>query len=63
MGISLTRYIRLDGGAVIAKCGAPSFYIGGATPDTPCLAVGDTYSSITKLAIGSHTTRGANAFL
>ena len=43
------------------KCGANTFHIGGPGADSPCLAVGDTYSAITKLAIGSYTSPGTNA--
>ena len=41
--------------------GANSFNIGGPGADLPCLAVGDSYSAATKLAVGSYTSPGTNA--
>ena len=61
MSNSVQRNIRLEGRSGKAKCDATCFHIGGALPDTPCLAVGDTYSADTKLAVGSYTSPGTNA--
>ena len=61
MANTVQRNIRLEGRSDHAKCGAPSFHIGGSIPDTPCLAIGDTYSAVTKLAVGSYTSPGTNA--
>ena len=60
MANAVQRNIRLEGRA-IAKCGAPSFHIGGTDIANPTLAIGDTYSAVTKLAIGSYTSPGTNA--
>ena len=60
-GNAVQRYIRLEGRVASAKCGAPTLHIGGTGPDSPCLAVGDTHSAITKLAVGSYTSPGNNA--
>ena len=61
MGNAVQRYIRMEGRASSAKCGANSFHIGGPTTDTPCLAVGDSYSATTQLAVGSYTSPGTSA--
>ena len=45
------RSIRFDSRAANARCGVPSLHIGGVVAESPCLAVGDTYSAITKLAV------------
>ena len=61
MGNGVQRNIRLEGRATYAKAGAPSFQLGGSVLTAPTLAVGDTYGTITKLAVGSYTTPGTNA--
>ena len=40
---------------------SPTFCIGGPDTSTPGIAVGDTYSAITKLTIGSYTSPGTNS--
>jgi hypothetical protein len=61
------RNIRLEARAA-AKTGQPSFHIGGGTgavasPDTPSLSVGDTYSAFSnKLSIGSYTLSNATLY-
>ena len=60
-GAAVLRDIRFDGRVSNARCGVPSLRIGGAVAESPCLAVRDTYSAITKLAVGSYTSPGANA--
>ena len=61
MGNAVQRNIRLEGRVARATCGAPTFHIGGSNVDAPSLAVGDTYTGITKLAVGSYTSPGTNA--
>ena len=61
MGNGVHRMIRLEGRAATALCGAPTFCIGGPDTSTPGIAVGDTYSAITKLVVGSYTSLGTNA--
>ena len=51
----------MEGRSGKAECDTTCFHIGGPTPDTPCLAVGDIYSAVTKLAVGSYTSPGTNA--
>ena len=60
MGNAVTRYIRLEGRASNAKCGAPSFHIGGPGADSPCLAVGIVIVLL-LMAVGSYTSPGTNA--
>ena len=55
------RNLRLEGRASYARAGSPSFVLGGSDLTAPTLAVGDTYGTITKLAVGSYTTPGTNA--
>ena len=55
------RNIRFDSRAANARCGVPSLHIGGVVAESPHVAVGDTYSAITTLAVGSYTSLGANA--
>jgi YVTN family beta-propeller protein len=51
------RNIRFESRSGSAKVGNPSFHIGGASPDAPTLAVGDSYAAVAnKLAIGSYTS-------
>ena len=53
-----SRSVRLDNRLSYARCGAPSFHIGGWSADTPSLAVGDAYCAVgNKLTIGSYTAR------
>lgn len=49
------RNIRLESRSASAKCGSPSFHIGGLTPDTCTLAVGDSYAAVAnRLMVGSY---------
>jgi hypothetical protein len=51
------RNIRYEGRTAYSKVGIPAFHIGGANPDIPNLAVGDSYSAFnTNLKIGNFTT-------
>ena len=53
-----SRSIRLENRAGTAKCGAPTFNVGGSSADAPSLAVGDTYCAVAnKLTIGSYNAR------
>jgi len=50
------RNIRYEARGAMARAGAPSFHIGGSSPDNPTLAIGDSYAAVeNKLAIGSYT--------
>ncbi|HWC52855.1 MAG TPA: hypothetical protein VG676_04645 [Chitinophagaceae bacterium] len=51
------RNIRYEARSGYARAGAPSFHIGGASPDNPTLAVGDSYAAFnTNLKIGNYNT-------
>ncbi len=51
------RNIRYEARSGYAKAGTPSFHIGGASPDNPTLAVGDSYAAFnTNLKIGNYNT-------
>lgn len=51
------RNIRYEARAGYGKAGSPSFHIGGASPDNPTLAVGDSYAAFnTNLKIGNYST-------
>lgn len=54
---SSQRNIRYEARSGYAKAGTPSFHIGGASPDNPTLAVGDSYAAFnTNLKIGNYNT-------
>ena len=49
------RNIRYEARASMARAGAPSFHIGGVSPDNPALAIGDAYAAFnTSLKIGDY---------
>ncbi len=51
------RNIRFESRATYARTGAPSFHIGGASPDNPTLSLGDNYAAFNKnVRIGDYTT-------
>jgi len=51
------RNIRYEARSTYARAGTPSFHIGGASPDNPTLAVGDSYAAFnTNLKIGNYNT-------
>ncbi|HVT84801.1 MAG TPA: hypothetical protein VHD35_06345 [Chitinophagaceae bacterium] len=51
------RNIRYEARSGYARAGTPSFHIGGASPDNPTLAVGDSYAAFnTNLKIGNYNT-------
>ena len=51
------RNIRFESRATMARTGAPSFHIGGASPDNPTLSLGDNYAAFnTNVRIGDYTT-------
>jgi hypothetical protein len=51
------RNIRFEARSAMARAGTPSFHIGGASPDNPTLAVGDSYAAFaTNLKIGNYST-------
>ncbi len=51
------RNIRFESRATYAKTGAPSFHLGGASPDNPTLSLGDNYAAFNKnVRIGDYTT-------
>jgi len=51
------RNIRFESRAGYAKTGAPSFHLGGATPDNPTLSLGDNYAAFSKnVRIGDYAT-------
>ena len=60
MGNSVARNFRLEGRAASAKTGANSFQFGGALTTAPTVSVGDTYTGIVKLAMGSYTDPGTS---
>ena len=50
------RNIRLESRAAFARTGAPSFHLGGASPDNPTLSLGDNYAAFNKnVRIGDYT--------
>ena len=61
MGNGVLRSLRLEGRTLYARAGSPSFLLGGTDLSAPTLSVGDTYGTITKLAVGSYTSPGTNA--
>jgi len=51
------RNIRFESRATMARTGAPSFHIGGASPDNPTLSLGDNYAAFNKnVRIGDYTS-------
>ncbi|MEX0986981.1 MAG: hypothetical protein WD052_05835, partial [Bacteroidales bacterium] len=49
------RNIRYESRSSYAKTGAPSFHLGGPTPDSPTLSIGDTYAAFNNpLKIGDY---------
>ncbi len=51
------RNIRLESRAAYARTGAPSFHLGGLSPDSPTLSLGDDYAAFNKnVRIGDYTT-------
>jgi hypothetical protein len=51
------RNIRYESRASYARAGAPSFHIGGASPDNPTLALGDNYAAFNKnVRIGDYNS-------
>jgi hypothetical protein len=49
------RNIRYEARSSMARAGAPSFHIGGASPDNPTLAIGDSYAAFnTSVKIGDY---------
>lgn len=50
------RNIRLESRATKASTGAPSFHLGGLSPDSPTLSLGDNYAAFSKnVRIGDYT--------
>ena len=51
------RNIRFESRATMARTGAPSFHIGGASPDNPTLSLGDNYAAFNKnVRIGDYAS-------
>ncbi len=51
------RNIRLESRAALARTGVPSFHLGGISPDSPTLSLGDNYAAFNKnVKIGSYTS-------
>jgi hypothetical protein len=51
------RNIRYEARPTYARTGAPSFHIGGASPDNPTLSVGDNYAAFnSNVKIGNYNT-------
>ncbi len=51
------RNIRFESRTAFAKTGVPSFHIGGLSPDSPTLSIGDNYAAFNKsVRIGDYTT-------
>jgi hypothetical protein len=56
-GVATTvqRNIRFEARATMAKTAAPSFHIGGLSPDAPTLSVGDNYAAFNRgVRIGTY---------
>ena len=51
------RNIRFESRASFARTGAPSFHLGGVSPDNPTLSLGDNYAAFNKnVRIGDYTS-------
>ncbi|MBF0331636.1 MAG: hypothetical protein HQL17_06835 [Candidatus Omnitrophica bacterium] len=56
---SSQRNIRYENRGASARTGNPSFHIGGVSPDSPTLSVGDSYVAVSNnLSIGTYAVPG-----